>query len=86
MLWNLTIANYMSDQLSVFVEIEFGGSREECKVHVSLWLPCWELDTVQRQTARFLSVIWCFSLSCTILWAAAAAKGKCFLELFLCVL
>ncbi|KAL8436577.1 hypothetical protein ACSSS7_001609 [Eimeria intestinalis] len=31
-LWNLTITNFMSDQLSVFVEIEFGGSREECKV------------------------------------------------------
>ncbi|OEH79719.1 c2 domain-containing protein [Cyclospora cayetanensis] len=31
-LWNLSILNYMSDQLAVFVEIEFGGSREECKV------------------------------------------------------
>lgn len=36
MLWNLTILNFMSDQLSVFVEIEFGGSREECKVQVLL--------------------------------------------------
>ncbi|CDJ44509.1 Chromosome III, complete sequence, related, partial [Eimeria tenella] len=31
-LWNLAITNYMSDHLSAFVEIEFGGSKEECKV------------------------------------------------------
>lgn len=33
-LWNLSIKNYMTDKLSLFVEFEFGGSREECKVHV----------------------------------------------------